>query len=288
MAEDLMNISLSRLADLKFIIQGDDGTVLGGLGEKGKKNQQYSPFGYSRRIEKNCPGTAFLGQCRERLTGLYLLGNGYRAFSPLLMRFMSADSWSPFGKGGLNAYAYPGADPVNQRDPTGHAPAFRYSGPARKLADNVIMFTDDIEGFMRLNIDAHGNAGILAFGRKRLSGSQVVEEFKIQDVELKKFHQLHLIVCHSADLPMSGLPSLAEEIANTAKLPVAAYKGIVFATNNTTVKVKGGLALDGYRVDSRNPFKSSHKSFGQFNYDPVLVEPSATVLATAKRVRGRR
>jgi hypothetical protein len=39
------------------------------------------------------------------------------------MRFLSADSWSPFGEGGVNAYAYCGGDPVNQVDPTAHASA---------------------------------------------------------------------------------------------------------------------------------------------------------------------
>ncbi len=54
------------------------------------------------------------------MTGYYLLGNGYRAFNPVLMRFNSPDSLSPFGKGGLNAYAYCAGDPVNRVDPTGH------------------------------------------------------------------------------------------------------------------------------------------------------------------------
>ncbi|MEE1921314.1 RHS repeat-associated core domain-containing protein [Pseudomonas sp. 148P] len=55
-----------------------------------------------------------------RKTGYYLLGQGYRAYNPVLMRFTSADSWSPFGRGGLNAYAYCAGDPVNASDPSGH------------------------------------------------------------------------------------------------------------------------------------------------------------------------
>ncbi|MEB3260206.1 MAG: RHS repeat-associated core domain-containing protein, partial [Cyanobacteriota bacterium] len=48
-----------------------------------------------------------------------ILGD-YRAFDPALGRFLQWDDLSPFGKGGLNGYAYAGNDPVNFWDPTGH------------------------------------------------------------------------------------------------------------------------------------------------------------------------
>ena len=64
----------------------------------------------------------FNGERPDPVTGCYLLGNGYRAFNPVLMRFNSPDSLSPFGKGGLNAYAYCSGDPVNLSDPSGHFP----------------------------------------------------------------------------------------------------------------------------------------------------------------------
>lgn len=63
---------------------------------------------------------AFNGERRDPVTGHYLLGNGYRAFNPVLMRFNSPDNLSPFGDGGLNPYTYCMGDPVNQNDPTGH------------------------------------------------------------------------------------------------------------------------------------------------------------------------
>ncbi|EJM72465.1 RHS repeat-associated core domain-containing protein [Pseudomonas sp. GM55] len=66
----------------------------------------------------------FNGERPDPVTGWYLLGNGYRAFNPVLMRFNSPDSWSPFGRGGLNAYAYCVGDPVNRADPKGHTPTF--------------------------------------------------------------------------------------------------------------------------------------------------------------------
>lgn len=48
------------------------------------------------------------------------LGNGYRVYNPVLMRFHSPDSLSPFGRGGLNPYAYCIGDPLNRIDPDGH------------------------------------------------------------------------------------------------------------------------------------------------------------------------
>jgi len=51
---------------------------------------------------------------------LYLLGNGYRAYNSVLMRFQSPDSLSPFTVGGLNCYAYCTGDPINYADPSGH------------------------------------------------------------------------------------------------------------------------------------------------------------------------
>jgi len=62
----------------------------------------------------------YTGQRYDRLTNCYHLGNGYRAFSPQIMRFLSPDSLSPFGNRTLNAYAYCMGDPINRHDPSGH------------------------------------------------------------------------------------------------------------------------------------------------------------------------
>lgn len=63
----------------------------------------------------------FTGAYRAPVTGGYPLGNGYRWYLPGLMRFNAPDSFSPFDRGGINAYVYCGADPVNRLDPSGHA-----------------------------------------------------------------------------------------------------------------------------------------------------------------------
>ena len=61
----------------------------------------------------------FNGEAHEPETRWQLLGNGYRAYNPVLMRFHSPDPFSPFAIGGRNAYTYCHGDPVNSTDPSG-------------------------------------------------------------------------------------------------------------------------------------------------------------------------
>ncbi|GFM87496.1 hypothetical protein PSCICO_28950 [Pseudomonas cichorii] len=79
----------------------------------------YSPYGHRETaLFGGLPG--FNGEQPDSVTGHYLLGNGYRAYNPVLMRFNSPDSLSPFSGGGLNPYGYCLGDPVNRIDPSGH------------------------------------------------------------------------------------------------------------------------------------------------------------------------
>lgn len=80
----------------------------------------YSPYGHRPALNGLLSLLGFNGERLDPVTGHYLLGNGYRAFNPHLMRFNSPDNLSPFGKGGLNTYAYCLGDPINRYDPNGH------------------------------------------------------------------------------------------------------------------------------------------------------------------------
>ncbi|MEG2042004.1 MAG: RHS repeat-associated core domain-containing protein, partial [Hafnia sp.] len=81
----------------------------------------YAPYGHRPLGNGLLSLLGFNGERADPMTGHYLLGNGYRAFNPVLMRFNSPDRWSPFGSGGLNAYAYCSGDAVNFQDPSGHS-----------------------------------------------------------------------------------------------------------------------------------------------------------------------
>lgn len=79
----------------------------------------YTAYGHHRTESGLSRLIGFNGECPDPVTGHYPLGQGTRAFNPMLMRFNSPDELSPFGKGGINAYAYCGGDPINFSDPSG-------------------------------------------------------------------------------------------------------------------------------------------------------------------------
>jgi len=91
------------------------------------RHQLYCPFGHRPANNGLFSLLGFNGERPDCVTGHYLLGQGYRAYNPVLMRFNSPDNLSPFEKGGLNAYAYCENDPINYADPSGKAKLFLFS-----------------------------------------------------------------------------------------------------------------------------------------------------------------
>ncbi|WP_460042127.1 RHS repeat-associated core domain-containing protein [Pseudomonas sp. S2_H01] len=95
-------------------------SVLHSVDAQGQQGIAYSPYGHRPSASDVFSLLGFAGERPDPVTGHYPLGNGYRSYNPVLMRFNQPDSLSPFGEGGLNAYAYCQGDPVNRSDPTGH------------------------------------------------------------------------------------------------------------------------------------------------------------------------
>lgn len=91
-------------------------SILACVGPATDKPGAFTPFGYRRSGKVSA---AWNGQVAESLSKHYLLGNGHRAYHPVLGRFSRPDALSPFGQGGLNTYAYCKGDPINATDPSG-------------------------------------------------------------------------------------------------------------------------------------------------------------------------
>ncbi|WP_296267193.1 RHS repeat-associated core domain-containing protein [Pseudomonas sp. UBA6562] len=89
----------------------------------------YTPYGVEEGLRS---WIGFTGAVRNDFLMGYLLGNGYRLYNPVLMRFCSPDSLSPFMT--MNSYAYCAGDPVNSSDHSGHMPNRNWTTPSSRLS----------------------------------------------------------------------------------------------------------------------------------------------------------
>lgn len=117
--------ALAQKDDTECVLLSTDsqGSVIQATSRKGQARVAYTPYGGRPLDDGMSSLLGFNGELPDPYTGCYLLGNGYRAYNPLLMRFHTPDSLSVFDGGGLNPYAYCLGDPINYRDPTGHITA---------------------------------------------------------------------------------------------------------------------------------------------------------------------
>ncbi|WP_025211239.1 RHS repeat domain-containing protein [Pseudomonas brassicacearum] len=120
MHEERQLLALSQGQETVLFGTDGCGNVLQAVAGGDDTQHAYSPYG--QRAAADGLGSLFGlgGEPQDPVTGCYLLGNGYRAYDPVLMRFHRPDDWSPFDGGGLNPYAYCLGDPINLSDPTGH------------------------------------------------------------------------------------------------------------------------------------------------------------------------
>ena len=82
----------------------------------------------------------FNGQLHESNCSWQILGNGHRAYNPILMRFHSPDSLSPMERGGINAYTYCEGDPVGREDPSGRSSMYIGTGVFSLLVGGLATF----------------------------------------------------------------------------------------------------------------------------------------------------
>ncbi|MEE4946319.1 RHS repeat-associated core domain-containing protein, partial [Pseudomonas alliivorans] len=107
-------------AETRLLMTNASNTVLGESTEGALRLATYSAYGEASGDELHCQ-LGFNGELRDTVSDWYLLGRGYRAYNPALMRFHSPDALSPFGSGGLNPYSYCLGNPIAFQDPTGHS-----------------------------------------------------------------------------------------------------------------------------------------------------------------------
>ena len=245
-------------------------SVLHAVGADKHHSMAYNAYGH-RPVENGLISLlGFNGERADPVTGHYLLGNGYRAFNPVLMRFNSPDSWSPFGRGGINSYGYCDGDPVGREDRSGHisfmvklSKGFTPIGKgffSKKIPDSK-KFTEFYElkeiapgvaaaketrkgGTSRLTIHAHGGAGYIAAKNSILHGANSIAKL-LDEAGYKGYSSIRLLSCHSAD---GGATSLGQKLSNITGLPVKGYIGPVHDFYGPKRLIKSFRQLEGKDV----------------------------------------
>lgn len=111
-----------QAGNVTLLLTDHAGSVNTEYDAEGTRHAHYAPYGEQLLEDAGQPLRsllAFNGEARERAFGWYLLGSGYRAYNPGLMRFHSPDSMPP-EEAGINPYVYALGNPVYWHDPTGH------------------------------------------------------------------------------------------------------------------------------------------------------------------------
>ncbi|MFJ4110467.1 RHS repeat-associated core domain-containing protein [Pseudomonas sp. NPDC089758] len=103
----------------RLLLSDNSGSVLGEYADGQLHAANQSVYGERAEDEELQSLLAFNGEVREPGFGWYLLGRGYRAYNPGLMRFHSPDALAP-EEAGINPYLYALGNPISWRDPTGH------------------------------------------------------------------------------------------------------------------------------------------------------------------------
>lgn len=229
----------------------------------------YSPYGH-RPTGSGLPNLlGFNGERTDLTTGHYLLGNGYRAFNPMLMRFNSPDSYSPFGEGGLNPYIYCLGDPANRYDSSGHRSKFRelisrFFGKKTNAAFSPDPESIDWNFKLYDNIDTRKNPGINyheLYKSYRKKPNAINKEYKLPPKKIESANDLESIPYGSELLEHArnhkGEYSVNYILTKRNELVVGSLKHEVLAdfTNSSDVITAGVITRTG-----SNSFRISNTS----------------------------
>ncbi len=114
--------------DPLLLLTDNAGSIVTEVDAEGTRPASYTAYGERQDDNGMHCLLAFNGELREEATGCYLLGSGYRAYTPE-HGFNSPDSMPP-EEVGINPYLYALGNPVKWGDPTGHK--------AQPLADSGV------------------------------------------------------------------------------------------------------------------------------------------------------
>lgn len=237
-------------------------SVLSAMPRGGPGFIAYTVYGASP-VTPAGPFTGFDGVARENCVNGYLLGNGYRVYSPVLMRFYSADQMSPFEQGGINTYAYCHGDPVNFRDDSGRMPGKQRLG--RKISPEDFQFAQ-LDGLLRravnlkLKIKDLGNSLMLSqevlvqnisSSSAKPSAAEIALRETMVDLYLRKQIYEESLMQVSQQLKMLSPPESQASSDTESSGSVPPSPGLL---NVQTMNVRGSSTSAGYSEGSNRFF----------------------------------
>ncbi|MDI9779804.1 RHS repeat-associated core domain-containing protein [Pseudomonas putida] len=241
----------------------------------------YTPYGYIA-VNHNEGAIRFTGQWFEPVAGGYMLGNGYRLYSPSLMRLLSQDFHSPFGSGGLNAYAYCNGDSVNKVDPSGHSG--RFLGQSSRNTSRPVtppLIRARIQSGSRAPENTYSAApkptveALMSRHKiNRTGASMVLNGVPVEIVQRSISNKIPLSTnfIEHAKLPKDFLIAGVDELLSTGSdIEVAVYRNSLYYFT---------LSDNGLNIRDQT-------EWGTLNADRKSVNPEAAVVST-RAVRGQR
>lgn len=191
--------------------------------------ESYTAYGYSASGTLNSV-LGFNGEHRSDFSGLYMLGRGARSFSPVLMRFMSADPYSPFSLGGLNAYAYCAGDPINRVDRSGYmfSPIMTQKLHRWRISAQLSVAYRDAPAAKQI-VDAqaatvaNNHNGFLITAPIKQDRLRIIDN--VQRLDIKHPRKLGDLVRNTVVLPQEHMLAAAKELAKISKSKPQVFKG---------------------------------------------------------------
>lgn len=270
----MTNDQKQSLSHRAILLATDRGQSIIGEVVNGQANViAYSAYGDQSAQQEVATGLGFNGQLREMRTRWYLLGNGYRAYNPRLMRFHSPDSWSPFGRGGLNAYVYCVGDPVNRSDPTGHSGLLALLAPARVWGAIGTYISSQGTVMNVVNILRHGGRVTMANGLGAISGltGAAAGVLAMSDYapQMTQFLSTTSVITGAASTYAAASPYLGVRASRTAAprsiAPRYAARGTELIPDYRHI----GLDEDPYlNIEWYDPPDIRHSSYSPSYFDP--------------------
>lgn len=263
----LYSVSGGR-SEFNHLASDRQGTVLAGTASSGGAEDTCTAYGYSKSMLTSFCG--FHGELRSSVTGHYQFGRGHRQMNPVLMRFNSPDKLSPFGKGGLNAYAFMLDDPMNGSDPTG---GYKIGGaPLVLKKDHVLLVTQSAPRQPRvLNLMAHAEPGFVTIDKGLMGPADFVDYLK--SLKLNPLdYDYRIIGCNSGTAQADGQDSFAEGLAGIVGRKVEGYDGHVSFSIAHKVDQQTGHTRVYFEIAESNPYAKGTKQYETFAYAPVMVD----------------